>query len=59
MFAVYASHADPENPLAALKIGERPEPNVPDGGVRVKISHASLNQPLLPPDEGLVFRLLN
>jgi hypothetical protein len=24
MFAVYATHADPENPLAALKIGEQP-----------------------------------
>ncbi|HEX3148770.1 MAG TPA: zinc-binding dehydrogenase, partial [Gemmataceae bacterium] len=44
MFAVYATHADPNNPLAALKIGERPEPNVPEGWVRVKISHASLNR---------------
>jgi NADPH:quinone reductase-like Zn-dependent oxidoreductase len=44
MFAVYASHADPENPLAALKIGERPEQTVPAGWVRVKISHASLNR---------------
>src|SRR6266404_2588603 len=44
MFAVYATHADPDNPLAALKIGERPEPSVPDGWTRVKISHASLNR---------------
>jgi hypothetical protein len=44
MFAIYATHADPENPLAALKIGERPEPNVPDGWTRVKISHASLKR---------------
>jgi NADPH:quinone reductase-like Zn-dependent oxidoreductase len=44
MFAVYATHADPENPLAALKIGERPEPTVPAGWVRVKVSHASLNR---------------
>jgi NADPH:quinone reductase-like Zn-dependent oxidoreductase len=44
MFAVYATHADPENPLAALKIGEQPEPTVPDGWVRVKVSHASLNR---------------
>jgi NADPH:quinone reductase-like Zn-dependent oxidoreductase len=44
MFAVYATHADPENPLAGLKIGEQPEPTVPDGWVRVKVSHASLNR---------------
>src|SRR6266481_6397132 len=44
MFAVYATHADPDNPLAALKIGDHPEPNVPEGWVRIKISHASLNR---------------
>jgi len=44
MFAVYATHAAPDDPLAALKIGELPEPDVPEGWVRVKISHASLNR---------------
>jgi D-arabinose 1-dehydrogenase-like Zn-dependent alcohol dehydrogenase len=44
MFAVYATHAAPDNPLAALSIGDMPEPNVPDGWVRVKVSHASLNR---------------
>src|SRR6266478_10208426 len=44
MFAVYATHADPDNPLAALEIGDRPEPSVPVGWTRVKISHASLNR---------------
>src|SRR6202163_3130049 len=44
MFAVYATHAEPNDPLAALKIGERPEPHVPEGWLRVKISHASLNR---------------
>ena len=44
MFAVYATHAAPDDPLAALKIGERPEPDVPQGWVRVKVSHASLNR---------------
>src|SRR5438477_12724438 len=44
MFAVYATHAAPNDPLAALKIGERPEPEVPEGWVRVKVSHASLNR---------------
>src|SRR5260370_9993895 len=44
MFAVYATHAAPDDPLAALKIGEQPEPDVPEGWVRVKTSHASLNR---------------
>ena len=44
MFAVYASHAAPGNPLSALKIGELPESEVPAGWVRVKVSHASLNR---------------
>src|SRR5882724_10144671 len=44
MFAVYATHAAPNDPLAALKIGEQPEPEVPEGWLRVKISHASLNR---------------
>lgn len=44
MFAVYATHAAPSDPLAALKIGERSEPEVPEGWVRVKVSHASLNR---------------
>jgi NADPH:quinone reductase-like Zn-dependent oxidoreductase len=44
MFAVYATHAAPDDPLSGLKIGERPEPAVPAGWVRVKVSHASLNR---------------
>ena len=44
MFAVYATHASPDDPLAALKVGEQPEPRVPEGWVRVRISHASLNR---------------
>lgn len=44
MFAVYATHAAPDDPLAALRIGEQPEPHIPKGWVRVKISHASLNR---------------
>jgi NADPH:quinone reductase-like Zn-dependent oxidoreductase len=44
MFAVYASHAAPDDPLSALKLGEMPEPTVPDSWVRVKVSHASLNR---------------
>jgi NADPH:quinone reductase-like Zn-dependent oxidoreductase len=44
VFAVYASHANIDNPLDSLAIGERPEPAIPDGWVRVKVSHASLNR---------------
>lgn len=44
MFAVYATHAAPDDPLSALSIGDMPEPTVPDGWVRVKVSHASPNR---------------
>jgi NADPH:quinone reductase-like Zn-dependent oxidoreductase len=44
MFAVYAAKANIENPMASLVVGERPEPAVPEGWVRVKVSHASLNR---------------
>jgi len=38
MFAVYASEGNIENPLTSLAVGERPEPVVPEGWVRVKVS---------------------
>lgn len=44
MFALFVERPDPENPMAALRMGQRPEPEIPDGWVRVKISHASLNR---------------
>lgn len=44
MFAIYATHAAPNDPLSALKTGEMPEPDVPERWVRVKVSHASLNR---------------
>jgi NADPH:quinone reductase-like Zn-dependent oxidoreductase len=44
MFAVFAARPNPDDPLASLVVGERPELEVPDGWVRVKISHASLNR---------------
>lgn len=44
MFAVYASHADDDAPLDALVVGERPEPVIADGSVRVNLTHASLNR---------------
>src|SRR6476620_5967967 len=44
MLAVYATHAAPDDPLSALEVGQQPEPAVPEGWVRVKVSHASLNR---------------
>jgi NADPH:quinone reductase-like Zn-dependent oxidoreductase len=43
MFAVYAAEPSPEDPIAALRVGERPEPEVPDGWVAVQVRAASLN----------------
>ncbi|WP_436495294.1 zinc-binding dehydrogenase [Actinokineospora sp. HUAS TT18] len=43
MFAVYAAAPSPDDPLASLTIGERPEPEVPDGWVAVSVKAASLN----------------
>ncbi|MEV1291574.1 zinc-binding dehydrogenase [Pseudonocardia sp. NPDC049635] len=43
MFAVYAQEPNADAPLDSLVVGERPEPEVPEGWVRVKVSAASLN----------------
>jgi NADPH:quinone reductase-like Zn-dependent oxidoreductase len=43
MFAVYAAEPSPDDPLAALTVGERPDPEVPDGWVAVTVAAASLN----------------
>lgn len=43
MFAVYAAEPNPDAPLDALVIGERPDPDVPDGSVAVHVEAASLN----------------
>lgn len=44
MFAVYAAKGDLQDPLGGLVVGERPVPKIPEGWVRVKVSHASLNR---------------
>ena len=44
MFAVFALHADIDDPLSALRLGEQPEPRVLEGWTRVKVSHATLNR---------------
>ncbi|GEL26739.1 Zn-dependent oxidoreductase [Pseudonocardia sulfidoxydans NBRC 16205] len=43
MFAVYAAEPNPDAPLDALTVGERPDPEVPEGWVAVTVSAASLN----------------
>ena len=43
MRAVYASSANPEDPLASLVVGERPDPIAPDGWTTVEVKAASLN----------------
>lgn len=43
MLAVYASGFDADDPLNALEVGERPEPQVPEGWVAVRVKAASLN----------------
>ena len=43
MLAAYASSIDPEDPLAGLEIGERPEPDPPEGWTTVSVRAASLN----------------
>ncbi|MEV7009793.1 zinc-binding dehydrogenase [Streptosporangium sp. NPDC051022] len=43
MFAVTATQIAPETPLAGLTLGQRPEPEVPDGWTVVTVKAASLN----------------
>jgi NADPH:quinone reductase-like Zn-dependent oxidoreductase len=43
MLAVYASRIDPKDPLSGLEVGERPDPEVPDGWTTVTVRAASLN----------------
>src|SRR6202140_5126545 len=44
MFAAYCQKPHSDDPTAALILGDRPEPKIPEGWVRVKVSHASLNR---------------
>ncbi|NIJ13253.1 NADPH:quinone reductase-like Zn-dependent oxidoreductase [Saccharomonospora amisosensis] len=43
MFAVYAKEPNADDPLSSLVVGERPDPEVPQGWVRVSMRSASLN----------------
>src|SRR6201990_3271674 len=43
MFAVYAESFSADDPLSGLVVGERPDPDVPDGWTTVTVRAASLN----------------
>ncbi len=43
MFAVYAESFSTDDPLSGLVVGERPEPEVPDGWTTVTVKAAALN----------------
>jgi NADPH:quinone reductase-like Zn-dependent oxidoreductase len=43
MLAVFVSKPAPKDPLSVLEIGERPEPEVPDGWTTVRVRAVSLN----------------
>src|SRR5579875_2726915 len=43
MRAVYATGFDRENPLNGLELGERPEPEAPEGWATVEVKAATLN----------------
>ncbi|HEX3813380.1 MAG TPA: zinc-binding dehydrogenase [Mycobacteriales bacterium] len=43
MFAAYVTTPDPAEPLSALQLGDRPEPEAPAGWTTVEVKAASLN----------------
>jgi NADPH:quinone reductase-like Zn-dependent oxidoreductase len=43
MFAVYVESFSSDDPLSGLVVGERPDPEVPDGWTTVEVKAASLN----------------
>jgi NADPH:quinone reductase-like Zn-dependent oxidoreductase len=43
MLAAYAARIDPDDPLSALEVGERPEPEAPEGWTTVDVRAAALN----------------
>ncbi|HEY3896942.1 MAG TPA: zinc-binding dehydrogenase [Pseudonocardiaceae bacterium] len=43
MFAVYAAEPNHPDPLASLRVGERPDPEASEGSVTVTVAAASLN----------------
>jgi len=43
MLAAYAALISPDDPLSGLEVGDRPDPEVPEGWARVHVRAASLN----------------
>jgi len=43
VFSAYAARIDPEQPLSGLELGERPEPEAPEGWTTVTVKATSLN----------------
>ncbi|TDW86912.1 NADPH:quinone reductase-like Zn-dependent oxidoreductase [Kribbella pratensis] len=43
MLAAYAAKFDADNPIAALEVGERPDPAVPEGWVTIDVRATALN----------------
>src|ERR671920_788083 len=43
MLAAFVSTPAPKDPLSVLEVGERPEPEVPDGWTTIEVKAASLN----------------
>src|ERR1700755_3067377 len=43
MFAVYAEKFSTDDPLSGLVVGDRPDPDVPDGWTTVTVRAAALN----------------
>jgi len=43
MLAAYATRIDPDDPLSGLEIGDRPEPDAPEGWAVVDVRAAALN----------------
>ncbi|WP_432879766.1 zinc-binding dehydrogenase [Kribbella sp. CA-245084] len=43
MLAAYAAKFDAEDPISALEVGERPEPEVPEGWVTIEVKATALN----------------
>ena len=50
MFAVYCQKPHSDDPMAGLVLGDKPEPKIPEGWVRVKVTHASLNRHDIEPE---------
>jgi NADPH:quinone reductase-like Zn-dependent oxidoreductase len=53
MLAAFVSEAAPKDPLSVLEIGDRPEPEVPDGWTTVQVKAVSLNHHDLFSQQGI------